>query len=112
MCEQRKFDTGAVRDSVEGKGRCDLLPADCVLRVAKTYQRGAEHYDARNWEKGVPASSFIDSALRHLLRWLDGDKTEDHLGAAVFNVFGLMRLEHDMPELVDIPKRWENPNKE
>lgn len=27
---RRKFDTGAVRDIQEGKGRCDLLPLDVV----------------------------------------------------------------------------------
>ena len=28
--ERREFSTGAVRDIAEGKGRCDLLPLDCV----------------------------------------------------------------------------------
>ena len=28
--ERRQFDTGAVRDISEGKGRCDLLPLDVV----------------------------------------------------------------------------------
>ena len=27
---RRKFDTGAVRDIAEGKGRCDLLPLDII----------------------------------------------------------------------------------
>lgn len=27
---RREFETGAVRDIVEGKGRCDLLPLDAV----------------------------------------------------------------------------------
>ena len=45
--ERRKFDTGAVRDVAEGKGRCDLLPLgvvgmlanDCTLRLIETYIR-------------------------------------------------------------------------
>ena len=28
--ERREFETGAVRDIQEGKGRCDLLPLDVV----------------------------------------------------------------------------------
>ena len=31
--ERREFDTGAVRDIAEGKGRCDLLPLDVVGKV-------------------------------------------------------------------------------
>ena len=27
---RRKFETGAVRDIAEGKGRCDLLPLDII----------------------------------------------------------------------------------
>ena len=30
--ERRKFESGAVRDIAEGKGRCDLLPLDVVAR--------------------------------------------------------------------------------
>lgn len=28
--ERREFQTGAVRDIQEGKGRCDLMPLDCI----------------------------------------------------------------------------------
>lgn len=31
--KRREFDTGAVRDIQEGKGRCDLLPLDVVGRI-------------------------------------------------------------------------------
>lgn len=30
---RREFDSGAVRDIQEGKGRCDLLPLDVVARI-------------------------------------------------------------------------------
>lgn len=30
---RREFDTGAVRDIQEGKGRCDLLPLDVVAHL-------------------------------------------------------------------------------
>lgn len=32
---RREFDSGAVRDVVEGKGRCDLLPLDVVSRILR-----------------------------------------------------------------------------
>lgn len=30
---RREFDSGAVRDICEGKGRCDLLPLDIVADI-------------------------------------------------------------------------------
>ena len=32
---RREFETGAVRDIQEGKGRCDLLPLDVISRIYK-----------------------------------------------------------------------------
>ena len=37
---RREFETGAVRDMAEGKGRCDLLPACALLRLSKHYEAG------------------------------------------------------------------------
>ena len=31
--ERREFETGAVRDMAEGKGRCDLMPLDVVAAI-------------------------------------------------------------------------------
>lgn len=58
---RRAFDSGAVRDMAEGKGRCDLLPASAILRLARHFERGAEKYAERNWEKGIPLHSFINT---------------------------------------------------
>lgn len=35
--ERRQFDTGAVRDIQEGKGRCDLMPLEVVAVCMKDY---------------------------------------------------------------------------
>ena len=97
--------TGALRDMAEGKGRCDLLPACALLRLAKHYEAGAKKYSDRNWEKGLPISNFMDSGLRHLLKYLDGMDDEDHLAAAAWNILGAMWTEEKKPELMDIPAR-------
>ena len=34
---RREFDTGAVRDIAEGKGRCDLLPLDVVSEITISF---------------------------------------------------------------------------
>jgi hypothetical protein len=96
---RREFDTGAVRDMQEGKGRCDLLPAVAVLRLARHFENGCIKYGDRNWEKGIPVSSFTDSAIRHLMKYLDGQQDEDHLCAAAWNCMCAMWTEEKHPEL-------------
>lgn len=102
---RRTFETGAVRDIHTGKGRMDLLPACALIRLSKHFEAGALKYEERNWEKGIPIHSFIDSALRHLMNYLDGKTDEDHLCAAAWNLLCAMWTEEKRPELQDIPSR-------
>lgn len=104
---RRQFDSGAVRDMQEGKGRCDLLPAVAILRIARHFEAGAKKYDDRNWEKGIPVGSFVDSAIRHLMKYLDGQTDEDHLCAAGWNILCAMWTEEKRPDLINIPTRPE-----
>ena len=103
--EMTVFSSGAVRDKKTGKGRCDLLPACVLLRLARHYERGAERYGDYNWKQGIPCHSFVDSALRHLFKYMDGWTDEDHLIAAIWNLCGLAWTEEKLPELMDIPER-------
>jgi hypothetical protein len=103
--ERREFSTGAVRDSVTGKGDMISLPWEALLRLSKHYERGAEHYGRWNYTKGIPISSFIDSACRHLAKYQCGLDDEDHLAAAAFNVLGAMLMENTRPEMLDLPLR-------
>jgi hypothetical protein len=88
--ERATFGTGAVRDVGTGKGRFDLIPAYPLHRLAKLYEAGAIKYGDRNWEKGIPTGRFLDSAFRHLMNYQDGDRSEDHLIAVAWNIFGLI----------------------
>lgn len=109
---RREFSSGAVRDAETGKGRCDLLPAVAILRVARHYEEGAKKYSDRNWEKGIPISSFIDSALRHLMKYLDGQTDEDHLCASAWNCLCAMWMEEKRPDMQDIPVRMKEEKEE
>lgn len=141
--DRTEFETGAVRDMREGKGRCDLMPLGVVatfmqnnqilhelrmfldsmdtnclyrcletfsrcyeddsvkanmgevytqrrctmfLEVAKHFEEGAKKYGENNWQKGIPVKCYIDSAVRHYLKWLRGDKDEPHDRAFVWNL--------------------------
>lgn len=103
--ERRQFDTGAVRDMAGGKGDMVSLPNAAILRLSKHYEAGATKYGRWNYTKGIPVSSFLDSALRHLFKYLDGWDDEDHLAAAAFNVLGAMEMEAHHKELNDLPNR-------
>ena len=106
------FKTGAVRD-VGGKGRMDLLPWCAIIRVSKHMEdtvspdpeTGIPHYPERNWERGLPMHTMINSAARHLAKYQMGLTDEDHLCAAATNLLMAMWTEENMPEMQDIPSR-------
>lgn len=56
------------------------------LEVAKHFEEGAKKYGENNWQKGIPVNCYIDSAVRHYLKWLRGDKDEPHDRAFVWNL--------------------------
>jgi hypothetical protein len=108
--ERRQFDTGAVRDIQEGKGRMDLLPWAAVMEISKHCEAGALKYGEHNVDKGIPTHSLCDSAARHLAKYLDGWKDEPHLLAAAWNLLWAIQMELKKPEMVDTP--WKNDVKE
>lgn len=105
--DRTEFTTGAVRDMHLGKGRCDLLPPLALLRLAKHFEAGAIKYGDRNWEKGIPCHSFLDSALRHIFKYMAGYNDEDHLIAALWNIACLAETEEIRFDMMDIPARME-----
>lgn len=114
---RQSFSTGSVRDLRNGKGRYDLISAAFLKRLARHYELGAEKYGDRNWEKGQPVSRYLDSAMRHLVRYLDGERGEDHLTAAAWNLAAAIHTQEmirrgSLPrELDDIAERLEGKGK-
>lgn len=160
---RREFETGAVRDIQEGKGRCDLLPLDVIalayyeksphagrghvfdaiskymlagnflalydaieqfmlddapfgdcnwstmfLEVAKHFEEGCKKYGENNWQKGIPTHCYIDSAVRHYLKWARGDKDEPHDRAFCWNILCCIWTCINKPELNDYAKENEH----
>ena len=147
---RRQFETGAVRDIQEGKGRCDLLPmrvvatylhnrtlnaiadfqetgdvkhldaalnySDCfgnrltlILEVSKHFEEGCQKYGENNWQKGIPTHCYIDSAVRHYLKYLRGDNDEPHDRAFAWNILCCMWTCIHKPELNDYSQGGNNP---
>lgn len=108
---RREFDTGAVRDIEEGKGRMDLLPWAAIIEVSKHCEAGAKKYGEHNVDKGIPTSSFCDSAARHLAKYLEGWNDEPHLLAATWNLLWALQMTIKNPEMVNTPYKGENQEK-
>jgi hypothetical protein len=96
--ERRDFATGARRDIRDGKGRFDLLPCKALRRMARHFEKGAVKYGIRNWEKGMPLSDYMDSALRHAFAHLEGKRDEDHAAAAAWNLLCFLDTEERIAE--------------
>ena len=74
------------------------------LEVSKHFEEGALKYGEHNWQKGIPAHCYIDSAVRHLLKFLRGDNDENHVLAFCWNILCCIWTCDHMPELNDYSK--------
>ena len=106
--ERTEFESGAVRDMHEGKGRMDLLPWSAIMAVSKHCEDGAVKYGEHNVDKGIPTHSLLDSAIRHAAKYLDGWTDEPHLVAAAWNLLWAIEMEIKHPECVDTPWKKED----
>lgn len=91
--KRSEFDTGAVRDAMEGKGMPSLLPISALRAASKRFEDGATKYGRDNWMKGIPLSRYIDSLYRHLWQFMEGDESEDHAGAIIWNAMCLVQTD-------------------
>lgn len=75
--------------------------SEMFLEVAKHFEEGAKKYGENNWQKGIPVRCYIDSAIRHYLKWLRGDKDEPHDRAFCWNILCAIWTCKHLPELND-----------
>ena len=75
-----------------------------VLEYSIHMEEGCGKYGDRNWEKGIPCHCYVDSGVRHLLKYRRGDTDERHDRAFLWNMFGLLWTMENRPELNDLPK--------
>lgn len=61
------------------------IPPVAIRALAKRYEDGALKYGRDNWLNGIPLSRFYDAIIRHALAAHEGDSSEDHLGAILWN---------------------------
>lgn len=83
-----------------------------MIELSKQYEDGALKYSQRNWQKGMDVHCFIDSGMRHYLKYLRGDYDERHDRAVLWNLLGAIWTSENRPSLIDIEfelNKKENP---
>lgn len=96
-----KFNTGAIRDSQEGKPDfIETISFTAHNRYARYMTGKKQKYGAGNFKKGIPIESYERSLLRHIDKYFrnkyengQDEPLEDHLAAIRFNVDGIMHEE-------------------
>jgi hypothetical protein len=73
-----------------------------MLELSIHFAEGAKKYSPNNWRKGLPIHSFIDSGVRHYLKWLRGDTDEPHDRAFLWNMVCCIWTFENKPEMMDL----------
>jgi hypothetical protein len=92
----RTFDSGSKRDADDHKPLVNHFTAYARLRFGYLLRKGANHYGKNNWQKGQPDETAVESLNRHLAYYEDGDRSEDHLSAIIFNAQLIMMNERKL----------------
>lgn len=93
-----EFITGSRRDTNEGKPRYDLIGKHMLRSLAFLLERGAKKYTEHNWKLGQPISRSFESMFRHMVQWSEGDDSEDHLAAVIFNAMSIIHVLAEIEE--------------
>jgi len=105
--ERQHFETGARRDTDADKPRYSLVPPKVLRRIVMIFTKGAVKYGDHNYQKGMPYSRYLDSAIRHEEQFRDGETDEDHLAQACWNLMAIMFHQEYGPEgLDDVASHW------
>jgi hypothetical protein len=97
--ERREYDTGAVRSADCEQTRYDLISPIGLRRLAETYAEGADKFGAFNWENGMPVTDLLNHGIAHIYKFLSGDRSEDHLAHAAWNLLGAIHSMEQWPHL-------------
>ena len=86
---RQEYESGMRRDTQAGKPNYNLIDKDFLRRMAEHLEKGAIKYGRDNWKRANSQEEllrFQDSALRHMMQWLEGNVEEDHMAAVAFNL--------------------------
>ena len=108
----RNFDSGATRDTDEGKLDFEgFLSHDVLIRFGQYMNENRIQADGKirasdNWQKGIPQDAYMKSGFRHFMDWwnchrggepVDRDVLQDSICALLFNAMGYLHEELKLP---------------
>lgn len=90
----------------DGKVQLSYIPNKAQEAEARVWMKGAKKYSRDNWKKGLPFLSVIDSMLRHVLAFKEGEDNdpetgESHMAHVKCNASMLIEFLSTHPELDD-----------
>jgi hypothetical protein len=89
-----------------GKVELSLVPNSAMYAIARVFEAGAKKYEKNNWRRGMSHTVVYNCALRHMLKYSEGEDTdtetgESHLAHALTNLALLVEYQTTCPELDD-----------
>lgn len=110
FCYIRRFmddgDVSHLQDALTSSGVYHDLYT-MMLEVSKHFEEGSKKYSENNWKLGINSKHYIDSGVRHYLKWLRGDRDEPHDRAFCWNMMCCIWTCRHKPELNDYPIKEE-----
>lgn len=60
-----------------------VIPTGMLLVLGRVMKIGADKYGPFNWrDTRVPAMTYADAAMRHLISWVDGEEVDPESGVS------------------------------
>lgn len=107
--DAQKSSTGSLRFN-KGKPQIHQVPSSAITGMAEVLGYGETKYGKYNWAKGNDFSVPFDSAMRHMLKFWDGEDNDDesgfhHLKHALTNLAILLEYYENNPDMDDRPSK-------
>ncbi len=112
-CDYKRQLGGALRYDGD-KLQFNLIPPGPLAEVARVFMAGAKKYSAHNWRKGMAYSRVLDSMMRHIHAFREGQDNDPetglpHMAHVVCNAMFLLEYAKTHPECDDryrpLPKK-------